>query len=507
MKINITKKYLVFPANTKLKNKTLTLWENTKKLYDLNFKIDNISPDFYAHIDVSEYIGKELELSVCPKMNITCTQTDTIPADADEIAAKRPRFHFTTKNGWLNDPNGLVYINGEYHMFYQYNPADTGWGNMHWGHAVSTDLMHWVEKDIALFPDDTGMMFSGSGIIDEKNLLGLSDTNSPAVLFFYTATNPFSQHMAYSTDSCKTLKKYTNNPVVPNIVGENRDPKVIFCDELNCYIMALYLDINTYAILKSDNLTAWDILQKIEMPDDSECPDIFPLYDQNGNRKWIFMGAKDTYITGEFKDGKFMQEQEIKKLHYGKHAYAGQTFSNIPDGRRIRVTWDKGGLNGDRFTSQMMLPTEYSLLEENGEYFLITKPVKEIETLFGNTVKHENISINSETEFELDKKGYLIKIKGNKNQTSNMTFNILGHEFKCDSRENTITCLGSTAELSSSDQFEVTAVIDTGSIELFFNNGKAYMAFSEFTDYNLSAMSVKSDSENIVDCIEITEIL
>ena len=363
MKIKIEKRYLVFPTNSKMKNKNITFSVSSKKLYDLRCKLDNISPDFYAYIDVSEYIGKELEISVSPKMQINCTQADEMAKDEENIAVRRPRFHFTTTNGWLNDPNGLVYLNGKYHMFYQYNPADTVWENMHWGHAVSEDLMHWEEKDVALFPDDSGMMFSGSAIVDEKNLLGFSENDKPVAVFFYTATKPFSQHMAYSTDGCKTLIKYDKNPVVPNIIAENRDPKVIFCDELGCYIMALYLNGNTYAILKSDNLTKWEILQKIEMTDDSECPDIFPLIDNNNNRKWVFMGAKDTYIVGEFEDGKFKELQGIKKLHFGKHAYAGQTFSNVPDGRRIRVTWDASGLKGERFTSQMMLPTEYSLVE------------------------------------------------------------------------------------------------------------------------------------------------
>lgn len=145
-------------------------------------------------------------------MEIPYTEADEMTLPDLYREPYRPQIHFTTKNGWINDPNGLVYLNGAYHLFYQHNPCEPKWNNMHWGHAVSTDLIHWKELDIALFPDRTGDMFSGSAIVDTQDLLGLQKDDVPSVLLYYTTTKPFSQYLAYSTDGLKTVQKYSTTP-------------------------------------------------------------------------------------------------------------------------------------------------------------------------------------------------------------------------------------------------------------------------------------------------------
>lgn len=169
MKITIKNNYLIFPVNSLATNKCLTFNMSGKTVYMLDIKIDYYNSDFYAYIDVSRFIGQTLDISVEPKIKLDFRVADEIDIDNLYSEPLRPQIHFTAKNGWLNDPNGLIYLNGTYHMFYQYNPAESNWGNMHWGHATSKDLVHWTEKKTALFPDDRGMMFSGSAILDEKN--------------------------------------------------------------------------------------------------------------------------------------------------------------------------------------------------------------------------------------------------------------------------------------------------------------------------------------------------
>ena len=414
MKITVKNNYLIVPVNTLAANKKLTFNQDDKALYSLDIKIDYFSPNFYAYIDVSRFIGQTLDIAVHPQMKLDFHASDEIDIDDLYSEPLRPQIHFTAKNGWLNDPNGLIYLDGTYHMFYQYNPAAVYWGNMHWGHATSTDLVHWTEKKAALFPDERGMMYSGSAVLDEKNLLGKNVGNQKAALLFYTTTNPFTQNLSYSTDGFKTIEKYSDNPIIPHIEEANRDPKVVFCDELDCYIMALYLKDDIYCIFQSDDLVNWNELQRISLPGDNECPDIFPLCASNGRRKWVLMGAHGRYLVGNFDNGKFEPEQEAISLQYGNSAYAAQSFSNLPNGRIVRIAWDRWGIPAQGFNGQMGIPTEMSLSLFENTYYLEAKPVGEIESLYKNTNVFENIQIFPNNDFciQLEDTPYLLKLNG-----------------------------------------------------------------------------------------------
>ena len=166
MKILIKYKYLIFPVNKYASEKKLTLSDSLNGEYKLKIRLDNISPDFDAYVDVSRFIGREISVSAEPNMEVRFKESDTMDIPGIYTEDYRPQIHFTTRNGWLNDPNGLIFIDGKYHMFYQHNPCEPRWGNMHWGHAISRDMIHWEETDIALFPDKSGTMFSGSAIAD-----------------------------------------------------------------------------------------------------------------------------------------------------------------------------------------------------------------------------------------------------------------------------------------------------------------------------------------------------
>ena len=369
MKIQIKRKYLIFSTNTYASEKHLLLLSNSNEAYKLNIRLDNVSPNFDAYIDVSRFIGQELSISSEPSMDIRFREADTMDIPNLYNEAYRPQIHFTTKNGWINDPNGLIFIDGKYHLFYQHNPCEPRWGNMHWGHAISRDMLHWEETDIALFPDESGTMFSGSAIADEKNLLGLQAGDTPTVLLYYTATSPFSQHLAYSTDGLKTIRKM-EAPVIPHIVGSNRDPKVVYCEEWGAYALVLYMTSDTYALFRSDDLINWNKIQDVAISGENECPDLFPLMADDGSRKWVFIGAHDIYVIGDMRSDGFHPTQESRPLHYGKSAYAGQTFSGLPNGRTVRIDWDRWGINTPRFNGQMSFPAELTLKKVDDIYYL-----------------------------------------------------------------------------------------------------------------------------------------
>lgn len=502
MQINITKKYLVFPTNTNAQNKLLSFCADGKTVYEFNIKLDYFAPDFYAYIDVSRFHGMKLELTVKPEMELAFEESDHMEIPDLYREPLRPQIHFSTKNGWINDPNGLLYLDGIYHMFYQHNPAGNHWDNMHWGHAVSSDLIHWEEKDIALFLGENGNIFSGSAIIDQNNLLGLPREEEPAAVLYYTATtHPFTQRMAYSTDHFKTIKEYAGNPIIPHMVGGNRDPKVVYCEERGTYIMALYFIEDEYALLSSTNLTDWELFQRIRFPGEAECPDIIPIKDSNGLKKWVFMGANDRYIVGGFKDGQFAAEQEPISLHYGNSAYAGQTFSNMPDDRVVRIVWDRWNLHAPSFCGQMGIPMELTLEENAGKYYLCANPVKELETLYSSRETYEALKISEKTEQNIPLKDapYYMKIKGNYAENVVLHFNIFGCDLEVDFIQNQLILGNHKAPLSiGKNSLDMTLIIDRCSMEIFVDGGKAYLSALEeavVCDRNFPGLQITSNAE------------
>ena len=390
MKLTVTHSYLAFPVNTAKKMKKLLFSDGDKLVYDLDIRYDPIAPDFTAFVDLRRFMGRELTISIEPDLPLSFRESDDIDADGLGQETFRPHYHFTTRSGWINDPNGLVRdAEGTYHLFYQHNPAAPEWGNMHWGHATSTDLIHWTHRPVALFPDEMGTMFSGSAILDRD---GRAGSGKNALLLYYTAAGghnrlsqgkPYTQCLAYSTDNGKTFAKYAGNPVIPHVAGSNRDPKIVFCEEMGCYILALFLDGSTYGLFRTDDLVHFEKIQQIDLPDDNECPDFYPMTADDGTRHWILSGAHGKYLVGAIRDGQFVPEQGPKSQHTGSRGYAAQTFSDLPDGRRVFLAWDimsdfPGGMP---FACQMGLPTDFSLKKTSGGYVICPAPVKEAECL------------------------------------------------------------------------------------------------------------------------------
>ncbi|MBR6323038.1 MAG: glycoside hydrolase family 32 protein [Lachnospiraceae bacterium] len=327
----------------------------------------------------------------------------------------RPIIHFTAPQGYINDPNGLYFDKGLYHVFYQWNPTATHHGNTHWGHAVTADFIEYKDLGPAIAPDEeTGTIFSGSAFVDRANDSGLKEGDEDPVLLFYTATGKeylefertrtanmpgvrpefrFTQRLAYSTDGGKTFVKYPE-PLIPCIAPSNRDPKVVRNDDSGCYMMALYLDENRFALFSSDDLLHWQKEQEVEMPRSAECPDIFPItLEGTGVRKWILWACPENYIVGHFEGRKFIAETALipgptqdkenteGRRFFHAEAYASQTFHGL-SGRVLQMAWIATEFPGADFAGNLSIPYELKLVETVDGPRLTRLPAGEISALW-----------------------------------------------------------------------------------------------------------------------------
>lgn len=401
-------RYINLPVNKTAEKSKIRFYENSKLIFDIDVQLDFKNPDCVMPYDIRNFIGHDIK--IIPENGVELTFTaDCGKTPTDSL---RPEIHFTADYGWINDPNGLVYYEGKYHLFFQHNPAGLTWANMHWGHAVSEDLVCWTQLECALFPDDLGDMFSGSAIVDKDNLLGLKTGTHDTVVLFYTAAGEmsefnknkkFSQCIAYSADGAKTFIKYDKNPIIPTIKPGNRDPKVIFDSDSGMYIMALYIGEFEYGLFKSSNLTKWEKISSFKLGDERECPDFYPLYDGD-EKKWIFTGANDYYYIGDFDiDKGFINISKQRKFGFGS-AYAAQSWSNAED-RKLRISWSRfANIYSKHFTSAMSIPCEVYLNKNR----LRIKPAAEFDALFNPYLSEEDIASNGYTK---DLTSYVSSIK------------------------------------------------------------------------------------------------
>ena len=305
----------------------------------------------------------------------------------------RPQFHFTARRGWLNDPNGLVYHDGEYHLFFQHNPKSVYWGDLSWGHAVSTDLLHWKELPPALYPDELGTIFSGSAVEDTHNTSGFQDgPHAPLVAVytsagaFVTPKRPYTQSIAFSTDRGRTWKKYGQNPVLPHVEGNNRDPRVFWHDDSQHWVMVLYLADDRFGIFRSSDVKTWEQTSEHILAADHECPDLFelPIDNDPSKKRWVFWGGHSSYQIGSFNGTHFIAESDVHQAQLGAHGKAAQTFSNIPahDGRCIQMSWMRGGQYPRMpFNQQLSFPVCVELRSTADGPRLFRWPVREIDKL------------------------------------------------------------------------------------------------------------------------------
>jgi fructan beta-fructosidase len=299
--------------------------------------------------------------------------------------ALRPQFHFTAPKGWLNDPNGMAYYDGEYHLFYQHNPFGLPWGNMTWGHAVSPDMIHWEHLPLAIHPDnETCTAYSGSAMVDWNNTAGFQTGKEKALIILWTSIG-CGQRLAYSNDRGRTWTKWEGNPVIAQ-EADARDPKVFWSKAAGKWILAIWTPergggISFYG---SPDLKAWTWLSIANGY--HECPNIWesPVDGNPARTKWVLHGAHGQYRTGAFDGIRFTADAGPFAMDWGRNWYASQIFSDIPaqDGRTLNISWMMGGsFPGMPFNGQMSIPTSLTLKTLPQGVRLMRMPIKEIEAL------------------------------------------------------------------------------------------------------------------------------
>lgn len=368
-------------------------------------------------------------------------KTEVAPAESAYSEPHRPQFHFSPKEKWTNDPNGMFFYEGEYHLFYQHYPDSTVWGPMHWGHAVSKDLVHWEHLPIALYPDSLGYIFSGSAVVDWDNTSGFGKDGKPPIIAMYTyhdmvaseaGSDSFqSQAIAYSNDRGRTWTKYEGNPVIPNPGGvrDIRDPKVIWDEERSQWVVALAAGDHA-EFWGSADLKSWKKLSEFgkDLGDRKgvwECPDLFPKkVEGTGEKVWVLIlnlnpgnpngGSGTQYFIGQF-DGKnftldpaflpYVQNGQGVWLDKGKDNYAGVTWSDVPeaDGRRLFMGWMSNWEYANLVPTQtwrnaMTIPWSLEVKKTAQGYRIFSHPVKELEVLCQNAHELDQQMISSSVE-------------------------------------------------------------------------------------------------------------
>ena len=435
------------------------------------------------------------------------------PAAALYNEKYRPQFHFTPRKNWTNDPNGLVYYKGEYHLFFQHNPKGINWGNMTWGHAVSTDLIHWKQLPDAIEPDELGTIFSGSAVVDWKNTSGFQTGEEKVLVAFYTSAGshapkkvPFTQSIAYSNDRGRTWIKYKNNPVIGHIRASNRDPKVIWHEPTKTWIMALYLDRDDFTLFFSKNLKEWTHLQDIKLPGSGECPDFFPLHvdGEPANTRWVFWGANGRYLLGNFDGRKFTPQTGPIESIVGNF-YASQTYSDIPesDGRRIQIAWMAGGkFPGMPFNQQMSIPCELTLRTFPEGIRLCRVPLREIDKLRGvhwdlkDTTLQPGEKLLSTISAEL----FEIQAEIELGSVSEIVFNLRGNPLTYNVKGKMLSCKGKKVKLDPIDGvIKLHILVDRTSIEVFPNYGRVtmHLCFPLDPEKTLQYLSADGGKANI----------
>ena len=436
----------------------------------------------------------------------------------------RPQFHFTARENWLNDPNGLVYHDGVWHLFFQHNIEAPTWGKMWWGHAVSDDLLHWSQVENALDPDDTGSMFSGSAVVDHENTAGFG---KDALLIFYTAAGmhadparPFTQCLAYSVDGGRNWTKHENNPIVDWMEADNRDPKVVWHRATRQWIMALYLGHDGYCLMSSPDALNWTRIQDLSLEGDSECPDFFPLLDESGKERWIFAGASGSYRVGRFDGHVFTPETPLRHYESGTNGYAGQTWSDAPDDRRIQISWMAGGRYPEMpFNQQLSVPVELSLLGSGADAVLVRWPVRELATLRVKTVKVDQQAVSNGRPFiaETDASLMDVSFRIQKRDATALYIMIRGHAAVFDWVSNKLTIESSgkskmvgdrsAASLPDEPELSVRILVDRASIEVFINDGRISAAYCFLPDGYVAPLVLHTYSgDQIIEDFELHEL-
>ncbi|MCR2823038.1 glycoside hydrolase family 32 protein [Lederbergia panacisoli] len=467
-----------------------------------------------------------------------------------DLEKYRPKLHFAPEKNWMNDPNGMVYFKDEYHLFYQHNPNDSIWGPMHWGHAVSKDLIKWENLDIALYPDEHGTIFSGSAVVDWNNSTGFFPDEPGIVAIFThhkdeTKGKPAvqTQSLAYSHDQGRTWIKYEGNPVLGHESKVDfRDPKVIWHQDSEKWIMVLATGL-TISFYSSPNLIDWKFESEFGDNNGShdgvwECPDLFKLKIENTNEeKWVLFvsigdnpkldeGSRTQYFIGTFDGSTFLPEHDdIRWLDFGRDNYAGVSFSDIPieDGRQIYLGWMSNWRYANQvptegWRSQMTLPRTLTLRKTNKGYKVIQNLVKELDAYFSERkeineeITNQTIHVEAEGDYvdillnieNIDASTYGFTLQHTENQYTTVTFDVNENKLILDRHASGNVQFSDmfvnkqVVNINNLEKVQLRTIIDSSSIELLVNEGEYALTSLVYPDRPCERVSLFASEGKII---------
>ena len=528
LRIDATNRYLLLPVQEREENANLRIIVDNQQRQTMNVRLAVDKVDYWVPLEIQRLRGQNggavlLDITFHGDRRKTgaikdfacwreMRQTDTFETTNRERF--RPAYHHTPLYGWMNDPNGMFYLDGVYHLYYQYNPYGSQWENMTWGHSTSRDLIHWEAQQLAIEPDALGTIFSGSCVVDKKN---------DRVVAFYTSAGQHQvQSMAVSKDKGLTFDKETDNPVLTSGDPDFRDPKAFWNPDIQKWnlVLAVGQEMRFYS---SSDLKSWTYESSFGSGYGShdgvwECPDLFPLQVSNSptaKTKWLlicninpggpFGGSATQYFVGQFDGHRFTCEhQDTRWMDYGKDHYATVSFDNAPEGRRIVLAWMSNWQYANQvptqqFRSANSVPRDLGLFEHNGQTYCSVTPSRELLALRGEKVK----TPTETCELVVEVKGTMdLTLSNSKGEQVVMHYDANAHTFSMDRTQ--------SGESAFSEAFPATTVaptygairqlrifIDRCSIEVFDSEGKMAMTNLVFPSEPYTTLKVKGGKATV----------
>ena len=524
-RIQTTNKYVLLPVEESENLAHIRVIKDNNVVKEFNCKLAVNKVDYSVPLDVSEFGGDVLldiqftgeKKNTGSIQYFTCWKElkETNSFDTSNREKYRPLYHHTPPYGWMNDPNGIFYKDGVWHLYFQYNPFGSQWENMNWGHSTSRDLIHWTYEGIPIQPDALGVIYSGCCVVDKDNVAGFGKN---AVIAFYTSAGTSqTQSIAYSLDNGKTFTKYTGNPIVTSNVPDFRDPKVFWNEDTQLWNLILAAG-QQMSIYSSKNLKDWTFESQFGEGYGNhdgvwECPDLIKM----GN-KWVLLcninpggpygGSATQYFVGHFDGHKFTCESAptvTKWLDYGKDQYATVTFNNAPNGRIVAIPWMSNWQYGNhvptlQFRSANGLPRELGLFSYQGESYISVKPSPEVFEAFSNKTSTK-LQPASYIEVTNIKGNASITLKNNQNEEVVMVYDAKKGTFSMDRNQSGVSEFSSEFKtITTSPTYGTISglqiFIDKSSVEVFDVDGKMAMTnivfpTSPYTDVVAKGCKVK----------------
>ena len=525
LRLDSQKKYILLPVEEKMENAHIRVVRDNQLVKTLNCRLAVDKVDYFVPYEVGE--GELFDISFNDNMRATgaidgfacwkrMSYSDTF--DTKNVEKHRPVYHHTPQYGWMNDPNGMFYKDGVWHLCYQFNPYGSQWENMTWGHSTSTDLVHWKAEPTAITPDALGTIFSGCCVVDKNNTAGFG--NDAIVAFYTSAGASQMQSMAYSTDGGKTFTKYKNNPIITSNVPDFRDPHVFWNAEAGFWNMILAAG-QQMSIYSSKDLKEWKHESDFGAEYGNhggvwECPDLMKMKVRGTDKeKWMlicninpggpFGGSATQYFIGEFDGHKFTCEDEpseTKWMDYGKDHYATITFDNAPEGRRVGIAWMSNWQYANQvptkqFRSANSIARDFGLFEYNGETYCSVSPVKEMDAVRG-----QRISSPSETcEIVVQLKGDAqLTLRNSKGEKVVITYDAVEQTIDFDRRRSgdvsfseAFPCIVTSPTYGQAKTLRI--FVDRCSIEMFEGDGKMSMTNLVFPSEPYNKLIVKGKAK------------